>query len=255
MAADLSASKYLADGTDLAVSGVELTHDGAGLWSGLAETVGISTAPGIAGGVIDGGVFQPFTLPTMYTVRGATVEAVWAAIVALRRRCKPGLTVTLTRNMPDPEGTAANVDHVTTARRQGDRITWLAKRAAVVDIDWLIADDPWHGAALAVASAAGTYSVAGDLATHRMTFTLAAGAARMITNTTNGHWFTFGTTVPAGGVLIDVEARTAIGITGSVDMSAYLSWGKTYPMRLNAGSNTLTVSAGTASISYQPAYQ
>lgn len=256
MAADLHASAYLVDGVDLAATGVALTHDGSGLYSGLGEEIGISTAPGRDGGDIDGGVFRPFTHSTMYTVRAIGFDAVWAQIRALRRRCKPGRTVTLTRQMPDPDGTDANTNHTTTARRQGaPRIEWLGADAAVVDIDWLIADTPWLGAAVAIADAAGAHTILGDISTHRMTVTLAAGAARTITNTTNGHWFTFGTTVPAGGVLIDVEARTAIGITGSVDLSASLSWGKAYPMRLNPGSNTLTVSAGTAAISYQPAYE
>lgn len=255
MAADLKASTYLVDGVDLEAVGVQLTHDGGGLWSGSNETLGVSLSPGVNGGRIDGGIFQPFTHSTMYLVRAASFDAVWTAIRALRRRCKPGVTVTLTRQMPDPEGTDANVDHTTTARRQADRVSWLAESAAVVDIDWLIADTPWHGPAVAIADAAGTHDIDGDLATHRMEITLAAGAARTITNTTNGHWFTFSTTVPTGGVLVDVEARTATAITGGADLSAYLSWGKVLPMRLNAGSNTLTVSAGTASISYQPAYQ
>lgn len=256
MTADLSASTYLVDGVDLIVPGVKLTHDGAGLWSGVGEELGVSTSPGADGGGIDGGVFQPYTHSTMFQVKADGYDAVWAQIRALRRRCKPGRTVTLTRRMPDPEGSDNNTDHTATARRQGaSRPAWLTPRLAQVDIDWLIADTPWLGAAVAIADAAGAHTILGDISTHRMTVTLAAGAARTITNTTNGHWFTFGTTVPAGGVLIDVEARTAIGITGSVDLSASLSWGKAYPMRLNPGSNTLTVSAGTASISYQPAYE
>lgn len=255
MPADLSASAYLVDSVDLAATGVDLTHDGAGLWTGLAEDIAVNLFPGADGGSIGGGLFKPYTHSTMYTVRAHGFDAVWAAIRALRRRCKPGVTVTLTRRMPDPDGTDANTNQTTTARRQTDRISWLGDSAAVVDIDWLVTDGPWYGPAVAIASVAGVQSVAGDIPTHRMTVTLAAGAARTVTNTTNGHWFTFGTTVPTGGVLIDVEARTATAITGGADLSAYLSWGKAYPMRLNSGSNTLTVSAGSAAISYQPAYQ
>lgn len=255
MVASLRASTYLVDSVDLKATGVELTHDGSGLWAGLTEEIGVSTAPGIDGGGIDGGVFKPFTHSTMFQVKAADYDAVWAAIRALRRRCKPGVTVTLIRRMPDPEGGSTNTDQTTTARRQGDRVAILTSTFAQVDIDWLIADCPWYGAAVAIANAAGTYTVKGDLPTHRMTVTLAAGAARTITNTTNGHWLTFSGTVPTGGVVIDVEAQTATAVTGGADLSQYLSWGKTYPMRLNAGSNTLTVSAGTASIDYQPAYQ
>lgn len=254
MPADLHASAYLVDGVALAATGVALTHDGSGLYDGVGEDVFVTTYPGTDGGAITGGAFQPFTLSTMYLVQAHGFDAVWAAIRALRRRCKPGRTVTLTRTMPDPDGTDANVSHTTTARRQGrPRVEWIGDSAATVDLDWLVADSPWHGSAVVIASAAGVQSVAGDIATHRMTLTLAAGAARTVANN-NGYSVTFGATVPTGGVLIDVEARTATAITGGADLSGSLSWSKKFLMQLEAGSNTLTVSAGSASISYQPAY-
>lgn len=257
MAADLKASAYLVDGDDLAVDGVELTHDGAGLWSGLTENIGVSAFPGADGGSVDGGVFPPYTNSTLYTVRGSTPEDTWARLEALRRRCKPGRTVTLTRLMPDPEGADANAAHTATARRQGTRPVWLSKRVATLDIDWLISGGPWCGDAVAIADAAGAHTVLGDLRTYRMTITLLAGAARTVTNTTpgNGHAFDFLAAVPTGGVLVDVEACTAVAITSGADMSGSLRWAKKYPMRLDAGPNTLTVSAGSASISYQPAYE
>lgn len=253
MVADLHASSYLVDGTDLQAAGVALTHDGAGLWDGLSEDVGTMQTPGRDGATITGGAFRPFTHSTMYQVRGASFDAVWAAVVALRRRCKPGRTITLTRSMPDPDGTAANTAHTTTARRQTDRIEWFGRTAAQVDIDWLVTG-PWHGPSTNVASAVGAHTILGDTRTRRMTFTLAAGAARTITNTTNGYAFTFATTVPSGGVIVDVEARTATAVTGGADLSRYLQWSKAAPMQLEAGSNTFTVSAGSASIDYQPAY-
>lgn len=253
MTADIGASAYLVDGVDLVASGIELTHDGAGLWSGLTEDVGIDTFPGSDGGAVVGGAFHPFMHSTMYTVRRASDEAVWAAVVALRRRCKPGRTVTLTRRMPDPEGSAANTDQTTTARRVTDRPIWLAKTGATLDIDWWVTD-PWHGASTNIASGAGTHTILGDTRTRRMTLTLAAGAARTISNTTNGYYVQFLTTVPSGGVLIDVEARTATAITGGADLSAYLQWGKTHPFQLEAGSNVLATDAASFSVDYQPAY-
>ena len=253
MTADLTASAYLADGVALAASGVELTHDGAGLWSGLAENVAVDTFPGLDGGGFFGGTYPPFTLSTMYTVRGSSGEDAWAKAVALRRRCKPGRTITMTRQMPDPDGTAANTSHTTTARRLTDRPEWLAKTGLVLDIDWLV-NAPWYGAAVAISDIAGTHTVAGDTRTRRMTVTLAAGAARTITNTTNGFWFTYSGTVPTGGILVDVEAQTATVISSGLDVSVYLSFGKVVPMQLEAGANVFTVSSGAASISYQPAY-
>jgi hypothetical protein len=258
MAADLRASAYLADGVDLAADGVELTHEGSGLWAPVGESLFVNTYPGVDGGDIDGGVFSPFTLPTMYRVSGTDATDVWAKVVAFLRRCKPGRTVTLARQMPDPDGTDANVGHTATARRQGPpRVQWLDRNVkALVDVDWAIADGIWYGAAVAIADAAGAHTIDGDASTHRMTLTLAAGAARTITNTTagNGHSFDFITAVPTGGVLVDVEACTATAITGGADMSKFLRWSKKYPMQLDSGSNILTVSAGSASIDYQPAY-
>lgn len=254
MTASLQASAYLVDSVDLATATAKLTHDGAGLYSGLTENLSSSSFPGVDRGEIDGGVFPPFTHSTMYLIRGTGHDDVWAKVVALRRRCKPGRTVTLTRQMPDPDGTPANTNHTTTARRVTDRIEWFGDTAAAVDIDWWVVDAPWHGSSVAIPSAAGTQSILGDTRTNRMTLTLAAGAARTVANSTNGYSFTFGTTVPTGGVLIDVEARTATAITGGADYSAYLSWTKTLPFQLEQGSNVLTVSAGSASISYQPAY-
>lgn len=254
MSADLHASAYAVDGVALAATGVALTHDGSGLYDGLGEELVTMTYPGADGGLITGGAFRPFTLSTMYVVRAHGFDAVWAAIRALRRRCKPGQTVTLTRTMPDPDGTDANVDHTSTARRQGQpRLEWVGDSAATVDLDWLVTE-PWHGPSTNIASAAGAHTVLGDIRTRRMTILLPAGVARTVTNTTNGYSFTFSTGTPTGGTVIDVEACTATNVISGVDVSSFLSWTKTVPMQLEAGSNTLTVSAATASIDYQPTY-
>lgn len=254
MVASLSASAYLVDGTDLATSTVTLAHDGAGLWSGLSENIGLGTSAGLDGGTIGGGTFPAYTHSTMYVVTGATYDAVWAAVVALRRRCKVGRTVTLTRQMPDPDGTDANVNHTTTARWQTDRIAWLGSTTAQVDIDWLVTGGPWRGTSVAIA-AVGAVTVKGDLPTNAITATLSAGAVNpVITNTTNGYTFRYVGTIPSGGVLVDVRNRTATAITGSVDHSSALNWSKDDPFQLDPGSQTLTTSAGTASFTYLPAY-
>lgn len=253
MTADLGASAYLVDGVGLAASGVTLNNDGAGLWNGLNEDVATETFPGIDGGRITGGVFRPYLLTTSYTIRGSSAVDAWAKVQQLRRRCKPGRTVTLTRQMPDPDGTAANTPHTTVARRLGDRPIWLGVRGWVLEIDWWITE-VWHGADVAIASVAGTQTILGDIDTHRITLTLAAGAARTVTNQSNGFWVSFTAAFPGSDMEIDVEARTATGVTDGVDYSRYLSWGKSQPFQLEAGDNTIALSAGTASLTYQPAY-
>lgn len=254
MVADLSASTYLVNGTDLQIPDVvELVHDGAGLWAGLTETIGTTTTPGRDGGSITGGVFTPFMWATMFAIHGDDFDAMWAQIVALRRRCRAGQTVTLTRIMPDPDGTDANVPHTTVARRVTDRPDWAGGiKDATVDIDWWVTE-PWHGP-IATVPGAGVHAVLGDTRTQRMTITLDPGPARSIANTSSDHLVQFFAVVPAGGVLIDVEACKATAITGGTDMSGALSWSKKLPMQLEAGSNTLLTDAGTFSIAYQPAY-
>lgn len=255
MPADLKASTYLVDGVDLEVTGVALTHEGAGLWSGVSEDIGVAEYAGIDGGVPTGGVVRPFTHSTMYLVQAHGFDATWAAIRALRRRCKPRQTVMLTRRMPDPDGTDANTDAATTARRQGaPRVEWINDSAATVDIDWLITGGPWLGASVAIA-AVGAVSVKGDLPTRVITATLSGGAVNPVVANTNGYTFRYVGTVPSGGVLVDVLRRTATGITGSVDLSTALKWSKDAPFQFDPGSQTLTTSAGTASFTYLPAYE
>lgn len=256
MVASLHDSAYLVDGVDLAASGVRLTHDGAGLWTPASEDIAVSTAAGIDGGTVAGGLFVPYTHSMMYRVDASGFDAVWTALRALRRRCKPTQTVTLTRQMPDPEGSDANISLTATARRQTDRPEWLTANALQVDIDWLIVGGPWLGAEESITSAAGTKSIKGDLRTRKITATLSAGAADpVITNTTNGYAFRYVGTVPSGGVEVDVLTRRATGITGSVDLSANLRWSKSDPFQLDPGDNVITVSAGTCALDYFPAYQ
>ena len=73
-----------------------------------------------------------------------------------------------------------------------------------------------------------------------------------MTNATNGYTFRYVGTVPSGGVVVDVVNRTAMN--GSTNVSSALKWSKDDPFQLDPGSQTLTVSAGTVSFTYYPAY-
>lgn len=260
MAADLKTSAYLVDGADLAAADCYLSHEGAGLWEGQSEEIGVATSAGMDGGTIAGGIFKPFTHSMLYVVEAADALSVWAGIRALRRRCKPGRTVTLTRRSPDPEGADGNVDLTTTGRRQGaPRVTWLGKNTkAQVDLDWLITGGPWIGDAVTVADASGTHAIKGDLRTRKIIATLSAGAVDpVVTNTTpgNGYSFRYIGIIPAGGVEVDVMTRRATGLTGAVDLSLNLRWSKAAPFQLDPGDNVITVSSGTCALSYYPAYE
>lgn len=213
---------------------------------------------------IDGATFirQPYdtaVLPLQVTLRSpacsggdvvlSTGTALRDAVRQLRAACRPDRQLTLTRLWADgtSETAAGKFLNITPARPVRNIIQTLVEFTLL---------ELWYGAEESIASAAGSHEILGDTRTHRMEITLAVGAARTITNTVTGHWLTFSTTVPTGGILIDVEARTATAVTGGADYSAFLSWGKDFPMALDpaAGDNTLTVSAGSASIVYQPAY-
>lgn len=219
------------------------------------------TYPGIDGAANVDQPYGPLVLPVPMSLApddfcedGATEEEQFAnanlRYRTLRRLCRPGQLITLKRRMSYPGG---NEEHTARARMTSSTPSRQALQVmrAVVEFTLL---ELWYGPAVAIAVAAGTHTIDGDTRTHRMTITFAAGAARTLTNTTNGYWVSYDATVPTGGVIIDVEARTARALTGGADLSSHLHWAKTHPMRLDEGSNTLTLSAGAASISYQPAY-
>ena len=250
----LDSTTVKVDGTDLAATGVSVLWNGS-IFDAIADVVDTISYPGADGIDSVEGAAQGTTWTVRCKVTGSDLDDAWSKIRALRRRTKPGRKVQLTRYMPGGESDSL-ISLLTYGHRLGDTIAWNDQNdsQATVGIDFMLFGFWYPSSATNIASAAGTSTVSGDVATRKMTFTLAAGAARTIANTTNGYWFTFGATVPSGGVLVDVAARTATAITGGADLSASLSWGKLAPMRLEAGSNTLTVSAGTASIDYYPAY-
>jgi hypothetical protein len=250
----LDSATVKVDGTDLAATGVQVLWEGS-LFDAIDDVFDTISYSGSNESDVTSGYAQPKTWTVRCRVTGTDLDDAWAKIHALRRRTKPGRKVQLTRYMPGGEDGSLTA-LLAYARRLGDTIAWNERndQQAVVGTDFTVLGFWYPGSATNIASAAGTQSIGGDLPTYRMTFTLAAGAARTVANATNGHSFTFSTTVPTGGVLIDVEARTATAITGGADLSAYLSWTKLFPMRLDPGSNVLTVSAVSASIDYKPAY-
>jgi hypothetical protein len=256
MPASLAASTFLVDGVDVLATGVTLAHDGAGVWDGLEEDVSVATYAGVDGGTVAGGDFRPYVRSVEFLVRGADYDTTWARIRALRRRCKPGQTVTLTRQMPDQEGVDTNASLTTTAHRQTDRVMWAAPGLASVDVDWLIVGGPWSGAQVTITNAAGTRTILGDLRTQKVTATLSAGAVNpTVANTTNGFSFTWTGTVPTGGVEVDVVQRKATKLSDSSDVSSALTWAKVAPFQLNPGDNVITVSSGTCDLAYYPAYE
>lgn len=224
-------------------------------YQGFTQRGELPRFPGVDGAL---SVSQPYNddvLPVQFTLRtpacsGVSGDAIRDALRDVRTSCRPDRSVTLRRLWDDGsyEDALAKFLNITPTRPLKNVMSCLLEFTLL---------ELWYGPAVTGVSAAGSQNILGDTRTHRMTFTLASGGpTRTITNETNGYWFTFADNVPSSGVLIDVEARTAVDLSTSPpqDISESLSWGKKYPMRFEPGVNVLTVSAGSASYVYQPAY-
>lgn len=220
-------------------------------YQGWTQRGDFPTYPGIDGATFMAQPYDTAVLPVQVTLRslacsGGSGLAMREALRDLRAACRPDRAVTLRRLWPDStyEDAAAKFLNITPARPLKNVMSCLVEFTLL---------GLWYGPAQSISPGVGTHDVLGDVRTHRMTITLAAGAARTVTNA-NGFYVQFITTVPAGGVIIDVEARTATALTGGADLSRYLKWGKKHLMQLDPGANTLSTDAGSFTISYQPAY-
>lgn len=244
----------LLDGTDAE----ELTDciEGPVVWpyQGWTQRGEFPQFPGIDGAAYVRQPYDTAVLPVQATLRtpacsGASGTAIRNAVRELRAACHPDRLLTLTRKWDDgtAETALGKFLNITPARPIKNVVQCLVEFTLF---------ELWYGPEETIASAAGTHTILGETRTRRMDVTLPAGGARTVTNTTTGHWFTLATTAPSGGIVVDVEARTALAVIGGTDYSRYLSWGKDAPMMLDpaAGDNVLTVSAVSASIDYQPAY-
>lgn len=238
----------LVDGVDVA-SAARIVKVWEGVHVGAEQRGELLTYPGRDGQVDVDQPFDATVLSLGLIVRGGSGEVTGFndQYRTLRRLCKPGKTVTLTKQLSYSTG---NEEYTATGkllRITPGQLTPADYRAVV---EFLNLDGLWYGAPTAIGT--GAVTVAGDVRTQRMTITLTgAGSSKTLTNTTNGWSLTYAGTT-ASSVVIDVEAMTAT--QGGVDKSSLLSWTKGMPMRLEPGANTLTISAGAAAISYRPAF-
>lgn len=237
----------LIDGTDVKVAGVRQIR----VWSGISDVASLRGGNALIP-LADGETwvekpFDTYTLPLDLVLLGSGRQAFNDARRTLLRLVKPGRTVTLSRRVGYGTG---NETHTALA----EYATGLNPSMTGLDVGQLLLEmrilgGLWYGAAVTIGAGAST--ITGDVRTRRMTATVSAGMDPTVTNTTNGYAFTVSgdTTTP---VEVDVEAMTASDSGG--DCSDRLSWTRTWPMQLEAGSNTLTISSGTLSVEYQPAY-
>lgn len=184
-------------------------------------------------------------------VRGASGAGTEAAVAAVKALVKPGIAQTVTRRKLT---TAGLLDATQTAITHGVAERWVTAYLCQLLIPVETLDGPWLGASQAI-GAAGTVTIVGDSPTRAITATLSAGAASpVVANSTNGYSFRYVGTVPTGGVTVDMRTRRATKVSDSSDVSSALKWSKDDPFQLDPGSQTITVSAGSVSFTYLPAY-
>lgn len=244
----MSTGTLLFGGTDLA--SLCIIEDLSDFWSSSDARGDLPTFPGLPGALALQRPVSSKVASGRVTYVADTLAEVEDGVAAVKALLRRGVQQTVTRRKVTGTG---NLDATQTVIVRTVEERWLGGAACTLLFGAELCDGVWYGSSVNIASAAGTQSIAGEEPTRRMTITLATGAARTVTNTTNGYAFTYSNSVPTGGVVVDVEARTAEKVTGG-DVSSNLSWSKVHPFQLEAGSNTITLNAGTASIDYQPAY-
>lgn len=245
----MAAGTLLLGGTDLGtLADIEDLSD---FWSSSDARGDLPTYPGIPGAVSLARPVASKVCSGQVTVARDTLAAAEDAVASLKAVLRQGMAQTFTRRKITGSG---NLDATQTGIVRTVEERWIGPTACTVILGAEMVDGLWYGSSITTASAPATLTILGDAATRKLTATLSAGAARTVMNNTNGYYFQFLTTVPTGGVTVDVKARTATAITGGADMSSYLQWGKTAPMQLEPGGNSIAVDSGTATFSYQPAY-
>lgn len=171
----------------------------------------------------------------------------------LRTACQPDRLTVLTRRMSFDAG---NETHTANGKLLSITPNHYGPEVMSCLVEFTLLDGCWFATPVAVAaSAAPTPTVLGDTRTQHITAVLSAGAVNpVVINTTNGYFFVYNGTVPSGGVSVNCFTRRATKVTGSIDASNLLLWGKPHPMRLEPGANALTCSSGTVALTYTPAY-
>jgi hypothetical protein len=238
----------LLSGTDLA-SVADVVEDLSEFWSSSDSRGDLPTYAGVPGATaVRRPVSSKMATAQVSFTDGATLAATEDAVAACKAVLRPGQPQTGTRRKVTGAG-SLDVTQTVIVRTVEER--WLSETACTLLIGVELADGAWYGASEPIA-AAGSVTVKGDLPTSRITATLSAGAADPVVSNSNGYTFRYVGTVPAGDVVVDVAARTAMA--GSTDVSSSLKWSKDAPFQLDPGAQTITVSAGTVSFTYSPAY-
>lgn len=236
--------KLLVNGTDIA-SVVDCTMDLSGLYKSPDTRGGNIVIPGRDGEVQVAKQFDTNIIDIPVMLAGSTATTFNDSLRVLRQLLVPGTALSLERQIST---TAGNEQHTATGELASNLSPSISlERFGRLMISIRVLDGTWHKktAVAGAITTSGSFSVAGDVRTRRMTITLSA--AGTLVNTTTGHSLT----LTGSGGDIDVEAMTAVN--GATDISRFLTWTKGFPMELAPGTNNFTF-GGTATFSYKPAY-
>lgn len=244
----MSTGALLFSGTDLAT--VCAVEDLSEFWSATDLRGDLPVYAGVPGATAQRRPPAAKVRTGQVKVSASSLAAAEDGVAAVKALLQIGRSQTVTRRKVTGSG---NLDTTQSAIVHGADERWSGPTCRLIlSVETL--DGPWYGASESI-SAVGTVTIKGDSPTRSITATLAAGAANpVVTNTTNGYTFRFVGTVPTGGVTVDLLRRKATRVSDSVDVSNSLKWSKDDPFQLDSGSQTLTISAGTASFTYSPAY-
>lgn len=244
------ANTILIDGTDIATTARIVKQ-----WEGVHDTAtlrgNLVTYPGADGETDTDQPFGPTILGLGLVLLGSTITTFNDQYQTLRRLCRPGGTVTLTKQL---DLTAGTQSYTATCKLRRCTPSQLSPSAYAVALEFSVLDGVWHGSQVtqAISNGSNTPSISGELRTKRMTITLTGGTTPTLTNSTTGHSLHFNGTMSAP-VIIDVENGTAT--RSSADVSEALTWTKLSPFALLPGTNTIVLAGGgSASIAYYPAY-
>lgn len=245
----MSTGALLFSGTDLA--SVCIVEDLSDFWSAADPRGELPVYAGKSGAAAQRRPVASRVASGQVSVVADTLAATEDAVAAVKALLKIGQAQTATRRKVTGAG---NLDTTQTVIARGPAERWQGNGLCTLILAVETIDGPWYGASTAI-SAVGTVTVKGDSSTRAITATISGGAVNpVVTNTTNGYTFRYVGTVPTGGVLVDVKARTATAVTGGANLSSSLKWSKDAPFQLDPGSQTLTTSTGTVSFTYLPAY-
>lgn len=240
----------LVDGTDI-LTATRFEEDRDGYYALPPLRGELPTYPGIDG---ETNTDQPYG-PTVFTqhlvLNGASYTGAndeWRTLVKL---CKPGQTVTLTKQMSFGTGNESYTALAKLRDIQRARINPVTARCVV---EWSILDGVWYGATLTrgLSNGLNTVTLSGEITTKSMTITLTGGTTPTLRNATLDYDLSFSGSM-GSAVVIDVLNGTAT--QSSTDVSEFLTWTRSVPFALGVGTNSIILSGGgSASIDYDPAY-